>query len=248
MVKKKSSLIAGHDIPFRVGIISDVHGNHYALQKALEIFRSYDVKKYIFLGDSIGYIPSLKALNLLYKNSDDFICIRGNHEDMLLNDKIPPDKDKIYHLSQLQSEISKQHKNFITNWKNKLVVEMKNKKFIFFHGSPKDYIYGYIYPDTSLDEFDENYDIFFMGNSHWAFDRSQGYKRFINPGSCGLPRDHGKYASIGIFNFLNQEYSPIRFDISMYYNMLCKEHPKIHTSVLDLKNRKKIKILKNEIT
>ena len=248
MVKTKSSLVVGCDIPSKVGIISDIHGNYYALRKALEIFRSHDIKKYIFLGDSIGYIPSLKALDIIYKNSDDFICIRGNHEDMLLNDKISPERDKVYLLKQLQNQISEQKKKFIKNWKKELVIESQSKKFIFLHGSPKDHIYGYIYPDTCLDEFNEDYNIFFVGNSHWAFDRSNNDKRYINPGSCGLPRDNGKYASIGIFNFTNQEYSPIRFDISMFYNKLYKEYPQIHKSVLDLKNRNKIRVLKNEIT
>ena len=242
MDKRKESLIAGRDIPFKVGIISDVHGNHYALKKAIKILKSLGIKKYIFLGDAIGYIPSLEALNVIFQNSDDFLCIKGNHEDMFLNKKIPAKKNEFYLLDIIKSKISSDGLNYISSWKDSITIQHKGMKFLFIHGSPDDYTNGYIYPDSKLNHFKMECDVVFMGNSHWAFDRSLNSKRFINPGSCGLPRDNGRYGSVGVFDFLTLEYSPIRFDIFKFYSRLIKEHPEIHPATARLRDRENIRV------
>jgi len=242
MDKRQPSLIIGEDIPQRIGLISDVHGNYLALQRALTIFKSHKIQKYFFLGDSVGYIPSLKALDIIYKNTNDFICIKGNHEDMLLNNKISSKKNKIYLLDQIKSKVTSEIFDFISSWKSNIAIKYKNKNFLFVHGSPNDYTYGYIYPNTELSQFKIKHNFIFMGHSHWSFKRSHGNKQFINPGSCGLPRDHGQYGSIGIFNFEDLRYQPIRFDISDTFSKLAEEYPLIDKRVLELRNRKRIQI------
>lgn len=247
MAEKKSYLIVGKDIPSKIGLISDIHGNYYALRSALKIFKRYNINKYIFLGDSIGYIPSLKALDIIFRNSNKFLCIKGNHEEMLLKNESCPKKNKIYLLDLIKSKISSDKEDYINSWKQKLIIRNKEKSFLFVHGSPLDITYGYIYPDTDLSQFSLEEDIVFMGHSHWAFDRSIKTKRFINPGSCGLPRDHGKFGSIGIFDFDTLEYTSIRFDITESYLMLANQYPEIDKSVLELRNRRKIEITGEQI-
>ncbi len=247
MAEKESYLIAGKDVPLKIGIISDIHGNYYALLKALEIFKKHHIKKYIFLGDAIGYIPSLKALDIIFQNSDKFICIKGNHEDMLLNNKVCRKKNKVYLLDMIRLRISSEEKEYINSWQDTLTIKFKDKSFLFIHGSPKDPTYGYIYPDTQLNQYDVKHDVIFMGHSHWAFERSFKTKRFINPGSCGLPRDNGQFGSLGIFDFNSLKYTPIRYDISDSYLKLKNEHPEINESVLKLRHRRKIQISGDEI-
>ena len=247
MAERKHSLIIEKDIPSKIGLISDIHGNYYALIRALNIFNKHNINKYIFLGDSIGYIPSLKALNIIFQKSEDFLCIKGNHGHMLLNKNICSKRNKIYLLDAVGLRIGTDKRKYINSWQDSLIIKFEEKSFLFVHGSPSDPINGYVYPDTELDQFDTKHDVIFMGHSHWAFDRSYKTKRFINPGSCGLPRDNGQFGSIGIFNFNTLKYKPIRFDISDSYMKLKKEYPEIDKSVLDLRHRKKIKIPREEI-
>ena len=247
MAEKKPSLTVGKDIPPKVGIISDIHGNYLALIKALQIFKKYNINKYIFLGDAIGYIPSLKALDIIYKNSRKFLCIKGNHEEMFIKKDTCPIKNKIYLHSLIRTRISNDAKNYINSWETKLTIKNKEKSFLFIHGSPKDYNNGYVYPDTDLSQFSVEDDIIFMGHSHWAFDRTFNKKRFINAGSCGLPRDNGKFGSIGIFDFATLKYITIRFDISETYSILGREYPEIDKSVLELRHREKVEIRGEQI-
>ena len=36
-------------------VFSDIHGNVYALEKALKVMEQYNADEYIFLGDMAGY-------------------------------------------------------------------------------------------------------------------------------------------------------------------------------------------------
>ena len=63
----------------KVGIISDIHGNHYALEEVLKVAIREGVEKLLVLGDIVGYYyhPEI-VLEMLYKWS--YEIIKGNHE------------------------------------------------------------------------------------------------------------------------------------------------------------------------
>ena len=66
-----------------VGLVSDAHGNADALEKCLDVIEREGARKTYFLGDAVGYFPEENAvLDLL--RSRGAICLRGNHEAMLL--------------------------------------------------------------------------------------------------------------------------------------------------------------------
>ena len=68
----------------KIGLLSDIHANAYALSSVFNAAKKLNVKKIIFCGDYVGYYfePS-KVLSLL--NRWDWIGIKGNHESMLIN-------------------------------------------------------------------------------------------------------------------------------------------------------------------
>lgn len=68
----------------RIAVISDIHGNLPALDAVLAEIAKAQVDEVICLGDVIGYGPSPDAcLDRLAGRLS--ICVRGNHEDALLD-------------------------------------------------------------------------------------------------------------------------------------------------------------------
>lgn len=69
--------------------IGDIHGQSNLLNHALSYIKSKNGKDVIFLGDYIDRGPdSVGVLEILMKpkHGMNFICIKGNHEDMLLEE------------------------------------------------------------------------------------------------------------------------------------------------------------------
>lgn len=72
----------------RIAVISDIHGNHVALEECLRHLETQRIDRYVFLGDYLGEFPyQQKTMELLYKLNDTENClfIRGNKEDYWLN-------------------------------------------------------------------------------------------------------------------------------------------------------------------
>ena len=68
----------------RIGVLSDIHGNNFALEQVLIEARKEGLTKLLVLGDIVGYYYSPeKALDLLY--DWDFLMIKGNHEEILFD-------------------------------------------------------------------------------------------------------------------------------------------------------------------
>jgi len=67
----------------RYGVLSDIHGNHVALQAAIEALRREGVDGWICAGDIVGYGPQpnecVEAVAELQA-----LCVAGNHELILL--------------------------------------------------------------------------------------------------------------------------------------------------------------------
>ncbi len=66
----------------KIGVLSDIHGNHYALKAVLEEARRCGVEYLFILGDLVGYYyyPD-EVLKLLEDWPKE--VIQGNHEEML---------------------------------------------------------------------------------------------------------------------------------------------------------------------
>ena len=63
----------------KIAVISDIHGNIYALMKALEDIDEQKVDKIICLGDLVGYGPHPNEVVALIKRRE-IPCIKGNYD------------------------------------------------------------------------------------------------------------------------------------------------------------------------
>ena len=69
----------------KIGVISDIHANIFALDNVLEEMNRYDVSKILVVGDLIGYYYWPKEVVSRLMANEDVICIAGNHEKFLKN-------------------------------------------------------------------------------------------------------------------------------------------------------------------
>lgn len=211
----------------KIAFLSDIHGNLQALQNVMAYLKTVQPDEKYFLGDAVGYLPNaLEVIDLLHNNN--FQCIKGNHEAMLLGEiPVKENNAEVYQLNLVADEISNSQLQFIKGWKTEMQFTLNNKQFYLTHGSPQDKLNGYIYPDSDLNILcDNEYDVIITGHTHRPVIKNCAEKMFINVGSVGLPRDVGNLSSFLMYDSSTDvfEICRISFDESTIWN-------NIHSSV-----------------
>ena len=196
----------------KIGVLSDIHGNSYALQKVLGQARKEKVQKLYILGDFVGYYydPD-KVLEMLKEWDYDFI--RGNHEDLLSCLK----ENKISELEVVQKfgnghktalqKLSEAQQTQLINAPNKKKVIIDGVRILLCHGSPYD-AGLYLYPDTEKEILDKcdvsDMDFVMIGHSHYSFIYKNKKSILINVGSVGQARNIGGMAYWLLMNTKNR--------------------------------------------
>jgi len=226
-----------------IGVLSDAHGNAPVFQRMLDVLSKLGAERFIFLGDAVGYIPSVDVLAALIDMGTRVQCILGNHELMLLDGQYPERLESVYQIKAARSLLTSEQATFIASWPEFREIEYPCGCALFVHGSPHDHQNGYVYPDTELDVFNVHHDLVFMGHTHRAFIRHQGARRFINVGSCGLPRDDGRYASAVLFDPESGHVRLIRLELSFFNVDAYLAGRQVHPSVTNLFHRRQKEVL-----
>jgi predicted phosphodiesterase len=89
-----------------IGFVSDAHGNGPAFDKAVKILIAEGARSLYFLGDAVGYVPSVAVLDSLIRLGKRINCIRGNHEVMLTNLQIDLERESIYQFNSLRKNLT----------------------------------------------------------------------------------------------------------------------------------------------
>lgn len=199
----------------KIGILSDIHGNSFALQNVLIEAKKENIEQLLILGDYVGYYhhPD-RVVELLsdWKTQ----MIKGNHETILSkfikNDDLYKNKIRakygLGHDAALE-KLSKRTLNNLINLPDNKIVSIDNWSIILAHGSPN-CNEEYIYPDAKLDVLNRidkdiaNY--IFMGHTHYPFTYKGKHSHIINVGSVGQSRVMGGIANWGILNTTNGVY------------------------------------------
>jgi len=214
-----------------IGILSDAHGNYGAFHAAIFHLSRLGAKTFYFLGDAVGYIPSLEVVEALQLMGTDVKCILGNHEMMMFQGSEKPERELIYQHQQLRERLSIHQIEFLKSWPTHRREEIGGETVLFVHGSPTDFSNGYVYPNTDLNQFKPNSSFVFMGHSHYPFVRTANGTTFVNVGSCGLPRDDGRFGAACLFDPKSSTVKIIRFDITDKTESLLSANTSVHKSV-----------------
>lgn len=224
----------------KLGILSDAHGNGPAFLQAIALLRKNGAERFVFLGDAVGYIPSLDVVKALMALGDEVRCILGNHESMLL--KGDSRQDEVYKLNRTRPLVGESERAFMQSWNKQIAEDAGGRRALFLHGSPKNPTNGYVYPDTDLSEFTPDADFVFMGHTHHPFVRKEGGTVFVNVGSCGLPRDDGRFGSAAIFDAGSGKATVLRFDITEATRETLAKTADVHPAVRNVYKRRRDQI------
>jgi len=215
-----------------IGILSDAHGNIGAFRSAIIHLKRLGADQFFFLGDAIGYIPTTEVLQELMAMGSTVKCIQGNHELMVLSGHTNPQREPAYQHQHIRSQLTVEQRDFLNTWPTHWRESIAESKVLFVHGSPNDFTNEYVYPNSDLSKFHVSEDFVFMGHSHYPFIREYNDSTFINVGSCGLPRDDGRYGSFSTFNPHNKQVILYRYSIDGSLASLSEDATnRIHPSV-----------------
>lgn len=174
----------------RIAITSDIHANLPALERFLEKAR-FDF--WVDLGDSIGYCPfPSQTLEILRQECDNKIL--GDHEDHCLRESYSRlNRYAREALIKTRGMLNEEDLDYLRSLKREIDFEIKGRKFLMVHGSPKDPLWEYVFPDRKqrikviLKEREE--DFLLLGHTHIPCVTTEENTTLINPGSLGQPRD-----------------------------------------------------------
>jgi predicted phosphodiesterase len=214
-----------------IGLISDAHGNLEAYESALATLRARGAIEFYFLGDAVGYLPGDAVVDALAR--DGVHPIRGNHEDMLLNDALSRDAEAVYRLMDTRHRMRAELLTWIATWPPRRELEASAGRLVMVHGSVEDPTHGYVYPDTPLTDLDSGSPTtVFMGATHRPFVRKVGETTYVNVGSCGLPRDRGDLGAACLFDPNSGTASILRFDITSEIERALSRCGPVHETVV----------------
>lgn len=221
-----------------LGLLSDAHGHANALRRGLALLRDRGAERICFLGDAVGYIPSAEAVGVLAAETN-ILCLRGNHEEMLLRGDVSTKNEAVYQLSRVRHCLDASRLAMLNSWPPQADLAFDTGTLHLVHGSPSEPIFGYVQPDTPLEPFAAKPgDIWVCANTHRPFRRTVGGAIFLNTGSCGLPRDDGRYGCVCLLDTATGAAEFLRYDIRASLAACFREHAPIDPSVTALADRR----------
>ncbi|MBI3734385.1 MAG: metallophosphoesterase family protein [Chloroflexi bacterium] len=205
----------------RIGIISDIHSNVVALERALEAMGTVDALW--CLGDVVGYGPNPnECVALLLAQPSLQICLTGNHDAAAL-ERVSWKGFNAHARRAIQwthDQLNRHSLDFLSERPDKL---QPDGDFTLAHASPRDPVWEYITsPAIARANFEHfNTPLCLVGHSHVPAiytrredGRVNGQtaapglplvvadkdRRIINPGSVGQPRDGDPRAAFAIWD------------------------------------------------
>ncbi len=208
----------------RVAIISDIHSNLEALEKAIEIIEKKNIDEIICLGDLVGYGASPNECVELTRRRARHVLL-GNHDQAAFD------------LSQ--TEHFNRHARTAAFWTNQTLTQGNLEylqalpfqctldELMFVHASPKEpeqwhYIFSAFEAKSNFEFFQTG--VCFIGHTHipgiFPEDMKtqkiqRGSRYIINVGSVGQPRDGNWKLSFGIFDTNTWTYEMVRSEYNV---------------------------------
>jgi len=206
----------------KIAFISDIHSNIHALEKVMEEIEKEGVNKIICCGDIVGYnaFPS-ECLRVVKEKVD--ASVLGNHDYATITGNTGWFNEYgVAGIRYCRSVLSDEEIEFLKSLHTHLYLDADGLDIYVTHGSPRDEIFEYVFPDVSdklLLQFAEiaDADVLVFGHTHIPMERRVNDKIFLNPGSVGQPRDGNPMSSYMIFDTESREatFKRVAYNIDM---------------------------------
>jgi predicted phosphodiesterase len=202
-----------------IAILSDIHSNAEALERALRALASTDVDAVYCLGDIVGYNadPS-RCVELVREHCTG--AVLGNHDAAVAQrapvDTLPPDGQAAARHNR--SRLSDDQLAYLADLP--LTVTADNCTFVHATpDAPTAWKRLTTYPDAQEQFAHFETEVCFIGHTHvpavmadrlGVLQVRRGHRYLINVGSVGQPRDQNPKLSFGLFDTDTFEYQNVR--------------------------------------
>jgi putative phosphoesterase len=197
-------------VPERVAVITDIHANGPALDRALARIDELGIERVYCGGDLVGYGPHPNEVCALLEDRD-IPTIYGNYDYAIGRDlddcgcayRDPHDRQ----VGQLSVEWTLAHTNerskrYLRRLPFDLRFELGERRIRLVHGSPRK-VNEYLFEDKPPQTFERiarlaQADVLVFGHTHkpWVDERSG--MLFVNCGSVGKPKDGDSRGSFAV--------------------------------------------------
>jgi putative phosphoesterase len=181
----------------KVAVLADIHANLPALE---EVLGEVEGLPKFCCGDLVGYNPFPNEVIELVKK-ENIVSILGNHDyAVLTGDMSWFNPTAARAVEWTMKELTSENLDYLKN-----LSQSYGNEFHMIHGSPKNPLEEYVYPEDPEYIFKDffNYtknDIMVLGHTHVPFIKRIDEKLVFNPGSVGQPRDFDSRASYAILD------------------------------------------------
>jgi len=217
----------------KFAILSDIHANLEALQSVMEDAQNLGVKRYLCLGDIVGYNANpTQCLEIIRKLGCPVVM--GNHDAYTIAEEIPPEVNGRARESVEWTRAQMQLNH--NEWLSSLPMTRRVGHFELVHASMHDpELWNYVTSafEAALHFKFQKTPLCFYGHTHRPmyfttkerktfkdFDQIQlehGYQYYVNVGSVGQPRGEDKRAQYAIYDTEKQivESRKVEYDIAL---------------------------------
>lgn len=192
-----------------IGIISDIHGNHAALQAVLSRLDGMGVREIICLGDVAGYYSQINECCDTLRERGIYTLL-GNHDYYLASGEACPRSNSANRCLEYQRRVVTPAN---LAWLGGLPKSSEKCGISIAHAGWNDHLEEYLAP--SEDYFASLPGrLFASGHTHVPCIFSGGGKTYCNPGSVGQPRDGNPDASFATWDGSVFSLHRVAYDIS----------------------------------
>jgi putative phosphoesterase len=201
----------------KYAVFSDIHGNACALRHMLNAAELENIDGYICCGDIAGYYYDIEETVKLLKGLNNLYFVKGNHDiiyQTIAENPTIKEQYAVRYGNSYLNDVSPIAIDFLQSQPTNINMTIQGHHIGVFHGAPDNPTEGRIYPDCSqFDETLRQYDICFLGHTHYRMVKRVNNTLLVNPGSIGQPRD-GAGFSYCIFDFsdLTCKFNTVNFD------------------------------------
>lgn len=239
----------------KTAVFSDIHSNYHAFKACYEDAVSKGTDMFIFLGDYVSDLSDpRKVLDLVYEIREKYptVCLRGNRERYMLdcakgNSQFSAGS-KTGSLLYTYQRLQQRDIVFFESLPIYDRIELNGIQFEIAHAAKEDDRFYFEGTDDRTESVFAHMECPYMlvGHSHKQFLRQSGGKTILNPGSIGVPRDHGYLTQYAILEFNGND---IDFDLCQIpYDVQSLIHRQFGSGLMDLAPHWAISILYDVIT
>jgi putative phosphoesterase len=179
------------------------------------------VDRVICAGDLVGYGAEPNEVVGMVR-SREIQAVMGNHDYAVITKDVSDLNSVAAEAAQWTSrKLSPENIHYLSTLPTQLRIKVGKSRIYVVHGSPRDNLEEYIFPDISnhelsqlVEELEE--DIIILGHTHRPMKRKILGKLVVNPGSVGQPRDRNPKASYAVLTIdgdVDVELKRVEYDV-----------------------------------